>query len=67
MTPFKHNIRNLREAYPDASPVRRQMLHAAALANDTCQRNRNYPKALAHVVPHMKSAMEAAGVQPVEI
>jgi hypothetical protein len=64
VTPFKHNIRKLRKVYRDAAPVRRHMIHVAALANDTCQRNLKERGALDKLVPHMEAAMDAVGVQP---
>jgi hypothetical protein len=65
MTPFKHNIRNLRKAYRAASPVRQQMIHTAALANNTCQMNLRYPAALSSAEKGMREAMDAVGVEPV--
>lgn len=65
MTPFKHNLRNLRKAYRGAAPVRREMLHVAALANNTCQLNLKNPSALSGAEDRMREAMDAVGVEPV--
>ena len=66
MGPFQHNIRKLRKAYRGATPERQRAIHAAALSNETCHKNRKVKGALGKIIPPMEADMKAAGVEPVQ-